>query len=90
MRTFRDLLEENDQDAAIWRSPIAEETQEKYMAFERTIEYQTVNRNAMLPFARVRIEAGEEDEEEFLKDKDELLKAWREERLIKAPAHGRG
>ena len=49
------------------------------MAFERTIEYQTVDRNAMLPFARTTIQGKEEDEDAFLKEKDDLFKAWREE-----------
>ena len=84
MREFRDLLESNDHDAAMWRSPLVECVPEKFKPFERTIEYQTVEGENMLPFAQTVVQGREQHGEAFQEEVDVLLQEWREEE----EAHG--
>lgn len=74
MKQFRDLLERDDNEALQWRCPI-DKSKRAQMQFQRKIKY-FANGNT---FAEYTVTGSNQDEDEFLVQKDDVLLAWNEE-----------
>ncbi len=79
MRAFRDMLERSDEEALLWRCPVRAGGQQM-MQFQFGLEYAITNdQNAPTKFGQWVVQANAENPIDFLRRKNDYLKAWRED-----------
>ena len=75
MKKFRDLLEQDDNESILWRSPMVEETHE--MGFTRKLEYFAFDE--MVPFADCTVSGRNQTKDAFIEEKEGAIKRWKED-----------